>query len=514
MSKNVKIKDLNYYLNWLERSIADENIKLYEYSNFKNIHQIGRGAYGNVYRVNCKVSNRVFALKSFVDSNDKQTIREVIKELKLHRRVDYHENIIRLYGITNVEFDTIQKYSFVLEYADSGTLNTYLNEHFNELDWTDKYKLASQLASAIEFLHGEDIIHRDLHGNNILIHQKYIKLADFGLSKKIVEASSNTSVLGVIPYVDPKSFDDKEKYKLNKKSDVYSVGVLLWQISSGYRPFHEDNYGPSLMLSILNGKREKIIDGTPVKYSNLYRECWRDEPNKRPNIQEIISTLKSINSLIEIDEIIDHIDEKKETHSMEDEINPELSKETIDLNNELISNDELNISSDSNKEIRSSTNEIISKGESNIRIKYKNRMASSQKYECPSNTSASEQVNQVTNSSNDFIEFLNLDKIIAYVIEKHDEGATFDQAQQLISKHILQINQVKDELIKWLLKNQDKTQHIWFLGLFYYNNIGVEENVIKAFELFSKAADDNYPIAQIKYKPNVGMKKQQIIEIL
>ncbi|CAB4417727.1 unnamed protein product [Rhizophagus irregularis] len=146
------------------------------------------------------------------------------------------------------------------------------------------------------------------------------------------------------------------------------------------------------MLSILNGRREKIIDGTPVKYSNLYRECWRDEPNKRPNIQEIISTLKSINSIIEIDAIIDHIDEKKETHSMEDEINPELSKETIDLNNELISHDELNISSDSNKEIRGSTNEIISKGESNIIIKYENRMASSQKYECPSNASASEQI--------------------------------------------------------------------------------------------------------------------------
>ncbi|RGB24700.1 kinase-like domain-containing protein, partial [Rhizophagus diaphanus] len=316
MSKNVKTEDLNFYLNWLEESIDHKKIILFEYSNFKNIHQIGRGAYGNVYRVNCKDSNSVFALKSFVDSNDKQTIKEVLKELKLHRSVDYHENIIRLYGITNEEFDTIQKYSFVLEYADSGTLNTYLKEHFNELDWTDKHKLASQLASAIEFLHGKDIIHRDLHGNNILIHQKNIKLADFGLSKKIVEASSNTSVLGVIPYMDPKSFDGKKIYKLNKKSDVYSVGVLLWQISSGHRPFHEDDYDLSLMLSILNGRREKIIDGTPVKYSKLYTGCWRDEPNKRPNIQEIISTL------IEIDAIIEYIDGKKETHSIKVVMDP------------------------------------------------------------------------------------------------------------------------------------------------------------------------------------------------
>ena len=103
-------------------------------------------------------------------------------------------------------------------------------------------------------------------------------MADFGLSKKITEASSDTlsdtsKILGIIPYVDPESFN-KENYKLNKKSDVYSIGVLLWQISSGRQPFYEEdnNYDdPSLALAILNGKREEAIDETPIEYSNLYR---------------------------------------------------------------------------------------------------------------------------------------------------------------------------------------------------------------------------------------------------
>ena len=56
----------------------------------------------------------------------------------------------------------IKKYSLVLEYADGGTLNAYLNEHFGELDWNDKYQLALQLTSAVECLHDCDIIHRDL----------------------------------------------------------------------------------------------------------------------------------------------------------------------------------------------------------------------------------------------------------------------------------------------------------------------------------------------------------------
>ena len=91
------------------------------------------------------------------------------------------------------------------------------------------------------------------------------------MSKKIAEASSSTSkILGVIPYIDPKKFDQCQNYKLNKKSDVYSIGVLMWQISSGRKPFSYYNYDASLILSIVNGKREDIVDNTPIEYSNLY----------------------------------------------------------------------------------------------------------------------------------------------------------------------------------------------------------------------------------------------------
>jgi serine/threonine protein kinase len=80
-----------------------------------------------------------------------------------------------------------------------------------------------------------------------------------------------TGMFGVVPYVDPKSFNKNENYKLSKKSDVYSVGVLMWQISSGRRPFYAEGveYDISLVLAIQGGEREKIIDSTPTSYSNL-----------------------------------------------------------------------------------------------------------------------------------------------------------------------------------------------------------------------------------------------------
>ncbi|GBC07923.1 hypothetical protein RclHR1_00780003 [Rhizophagus clarus] len=333
MEETSEKNDLNYYINWLDNSIAEEHIKYYEFSDFTNIQQIGKGSYGNVIRVNWKNSSRPFALKSF--NNDKQTLKEVVKELKLHRSVDDHENIIRLYGITKFE-DTVHqmKYSLVLEYANNGTLNTYLSEYFHELDWNEKLLLALQLANAVGFLHEKDIIHRDLHPNNILVHQKNIKLADFGLSKKIAEASSNASkIIGVIPFIDPERFNNQGKtYKLNKKSDVYSVGVLLWQISSGYEPFKGFVYDACLMLYILKGKREETIVGTPVKYYQLYSECWKRESNERPDMQKVVTVLESIISSEQNDVITHNVNEKKEL----EEYNSNLNKGTIDINNDLM----------------------------------------------------------------------------------------------------------------------------------------------------------------------------------
>ena len=73
--------------------------------------------------------------------------------------------------------------------------------------------------------------------------------------------------------MDPKSFNQGQgkKYTLSEKSDVYSIGVLMWEISSGHQPFYAEDYSISLVLDILNGRREDIIDGTPTAYSNLYK---------------------------------------------------------------------------------------------------------------------------------------------------------------------------------------------------------------------------------------------------
>ncbi|CAB5366710.1 unnamed protein product [Rhizophagus irregularis] len=195
-------------------SLESSNDK-YDYSNFEKIQYIGRGSSGSVVRANLK--DKVYALKYF--NNDKTTIRKVNKELQLHK-IFNHKNILQFHGYTIIDTDPvyqINKYCLVLEYADS--------------------------VNAVSCLHEQDIIHRDLHSNNILVHQKTIKLSDFGLSTK--ETPMETT---------------KE--------------TML-----------------ALSLAITNGKREEVIEDTPVVYSNLYSDCWKFDPNERPDIQQVASLL-------------------------------------------------------------------------------------------------------------------------------------------------------------------------------------------------------------------------------
>ncbi|RGB41404.1 kinase-like domain-containing protein, partial [Rhizophagus diaphanus] len=156
---------------------------------------------------------------------------------------------------------------------------------------SNKYNLAYQLASAVACLHNERIVHRDsvMHSGNVLVHQNIIKLSGFGLSKRI-KSSSNTKhkFFGCVPYVDQKKFSGRNKNKkLNEKSDIYSVGVLFWELSSGQPPFATEEYDIDLAIEISQGRRKEPILNTPENYIKIYTD-------NRPTMNQVLERLKSI----------------------------------------------------------------------------------------------------------------------------------------------------------------------------------------------------------------------------
>ncbi|CAB4380924.1 unnamed protein product [Rhizophagus irregularis] len=85
-------------------------------------------------------------------------------------------------------------------------------------------------------------------------------------------------------------------YSLNEKSDVYSVGVLLWEVSSGQPPFYADGmqYDVGLVYDISQGLRETDVPGTPDEYVKIYTKCWDGEPDNRPNMFQVVDWLNVI----------------------------------------------------------------------------------------------------------------------------------------------------------------------------------------------------------------------------
>ncbi|UZO15752.1 uncharacterized protein OCT59_007168 [Rhizophagus irregularis] len=282
------MQNINEWVSWIEEAIVKEYFKFYERKHLSNIQEIGSGSFGKVHRANWKDSEQYIALKSV-------PVKEIVHELNLQKYIPFHDNIIKFYGIAKFESDnqdSLKRYLLVMEYADSGTLRDYLKKNFNNFTWDNKYNMVYQLACRAYMLKGSYT-----HSNNILVHRNTIKVADFGLSERIGSSSKQSKLFGIIPYVDPKNFNKQKNNKnltqlssFNEKSDVYSVGVLLWEISSGQPPFStSEEYDFCLIMKILQGIREYPIPDTPENYIKLYTGCWDGEPDNRPTIDQVVA---------------------------------------------------------------------------------------------------------------------------------------------------------------------------------------------------------------------------------
>ncbi|PKY28446.1 kinase-like protein [Rhizophagus irregularis] len=282
-----------------EKPIPDTNakfVKLYEKcwkhepNDRPDIHQaVGSGHFASVHSVKWRRTTTKYALKIF----RKSYMSDIINEIYLMKTVDCHPNIIRIYGVTKLEGET--NYSLLLEYADRGTLGKYLKD--NATTFKDQMKFANEMTSAILCLHENEIIHGDLHPGNILIHQHTIKIADFGRSRKHGSAiNKKEKAYGVVPYMDPKILEKILKdhsCDLTKKSDIYSLAVIFWQLTSCRPPF-ESETDDGLNIRIINGEREIPMPNTDSGYVKLYQRCWKFEPDDRPDIFEIVSILNNI----------------------------------------------------------------------------------------------------------------------------------------------------------------------------------------------------------------------------
>ncbi|CAG8621327.1 12539_t:CDS:2, partial [Cetraspora pellucida] len=187
------------------------------------------------------------------------------------------------------------RYFLIMEYADGGNLQEFIKKNNHLLNWDKRLELACQITNGLYYLHSEKIIHRDLHDKNIVIHDEKAKITDFGNAISInTQTNIHDNLFGMIPFVAPELLQHAKPDNIPycKKTDIYSLGMIFWELSSGYPPF-EDQLKINIALKLVNGFREDEKYGTP-EYRNLYIKCWSADPYERPDIEDVHKLLEEI----------------------------------------------------------------------------------------------------------------------------------------------------------------------------------------------------------------------------
>ncbi|GBB97566.1 hypothetical protein RclHR1_03000009 [Rhizophagus clarus] len=271
------------------------------YDKFINIEFIGEGGFSKIYKAiwdDCKIYETV-ALKKL--NNSKNITSKELNELKMFYHYslnegsnidDIHNSYVNVYyGVT--QDPVTQDLIFIMPYYELD-LTRYITKDFYNIDWYDKMYNLYKIINGLSKIHDAKIIHRDLHSGNILLNLFLnAKICDLGTSKSATESTTDNEeeIYGIIPYVAPEVLQGK---KYTEASDIYSFGMIMWEVMVGRRPFWDRKHDTELIIEICDGLRPPIITNAPKGYIDLMKECWHSDPEKRPTADEVLEKINDI----------------------------------------------------------------------------------------------------------------------------------------------------------------------------------------------------------------------------
>jgi hypothetical protein len=263
--------------------------------------KIGEGSFGMVFKGEWGRGKTPVVIKQVNISEKEGALQEFIKEFVVMASIR-HVNIIGLYGTTVMN----GKRCIVMELMPDGSLDEVLwGEKKKELSQKLRLKIACDIARGVLFLHKQDppLFHRDLKSLNILLKNFLAKVSDFGESitqkqSDILTQTGKDQIAGSVLWMAPELLGDKGA-PYTTKCDVFSFGVILWELMSCRPPFTGGGGRiPQPMTAVgmrLNKLyRDPIPEDCPPACSKLIEECWAEDPNERPEMGEVAKRLQAI----------------------------------------------------------------------------------------------------------------------------------------------------------------------------------------------------------------------------
>ncbi|RWR72339.1 serine/threonine-protein kinase HT1 [Cinnamomum micranthum f. kanehirae] len=266
--------------------------------------KIGEGGHAKVYEGMYKASSvavKIIQPASTTEEYAKHR-EKFLREIMMLARVQ-HENLVKFIGACKDSNMVI-----VTELLEGGSLKKFLRAlRPSCLDLQLSVSFALDISRAMECLHANGIIHRDLKPDNLLLtgDQKKLKLADFGLAREETVTEMMTSETGTYRWMAPELYSTVtlrrgEKKHYNHKVDIYSFSIVLWELLTNRMPF-EGMSNLQAAYAAAFKKARPSVDSLPKDLVALLESCWEEDPNSRPEFQQISSMLTSfLNSLTSV----------------------------------------------------------------------------------------------------------------------------------------------------------------------------------------------------------------------
>uniref|UniRef100_A0A8C2CE06 Mitogen-activated protein kinase kinase kinase 7 n=2 Tax=Cyprinus carpio TaxID=7962 RepID=A0A8C2CE06_CYPCA len=256
-----------------------------DYDDIEVEEVVGRGAFGVVRKAKWK--GRDVAIKTIESESERNAFFVELRQLS---RVN-HANIVKLYGSCS---DPV---CLVMEYAEGGSLYNVLHGAEPLPHYTASHAMSwcLQCSQGVSYLHGmkpKALIHRDLKPPNLLLVAggTVLKICDFGTACDIQTHMTNNK--GSAAWMAPEVFEGSN---YSEKCDVFSWGIILWEVITRRKPFDEIG-GPAfrIMWAVHRGTRPPLIKNLPKPIESLMTRCWSKDPSQRPSMEEIVKIMSHL----------------------------------------------------------------------------------------------------------------------------------------------------------------------------------------------------------------------------
>ncbi|GES93480.1 kinase-like domain-containing protein [Rhizophagus clarus] len=292
---------------------------------FKN--QYCKGGFATIYSAIWKEGPLSYNGYEYIRNEKKVVLKQLddsqnitikfLDEIREYSICEFDLEILSIYGIS--QNPNTKDYIMILDYAEGGDLYSWVNKHYDKLNWLYNIKVLLDIIRGLNDIHENKMVHRDLHTGNILSTSTFLNddnimvISDMGLCGK-VDDINETDIYGVIPYMAPEVLRGNP---YTKAADIYSFGMIMYFVATGRQPFANRAHDETLVIDICCEEiRPNINDqGVPECYIDLMKRCWDSNPDNRPKVGEVNELIELFqDSYAPVSDIYGRYEEKEQRH--------------------------------------------------------------------------------------------------------------------------------------------------------------------------------------------------------